>query len=137
MDRFRSTSEALSSPPPRGPSSHFVAGSWLPNCTLQFRQSQHRGSQLTTRNKTATFTVKGRYHLPVADLPWPVKALSQYSVPVNVQDVQLQVEPDHSAPTPSPTDRGDVDDTKYHVTKVSVPSHTPRNRVLALVYNIM
>lgn len=81
--------------------------------------------------------MKGRYHLPVGDLPWPVNSLSKYSVPVDVQDIQLKVEPDHSAPSPSPTDRGDVDNTKYHVTKVSVPSRAPRNRVLALAFGIM
>lgn len=89
------------------------------------------------RNKTATFTVKGRYHLPVAELPWPVKELAKYDVPLDVKDIQLQVEPDHSAPAPSPSEQGDVDDTKYHVTKFIIPSPTPKNGVLALAFNIM
>lgn len=81
--------------------------------------------------------MRGRYHLPVGDLPWPVNSLSKVIIPLDVKNVQLQVEPDHSSPSPSQTDRGDVDDTKYHVTKFSVPSLAPRNRVLALVYGIM
>lgn len=83
------------------------------------------------RRKIASFSVKSKYALPLANAPWPW-SLGRYFWVTIPSDVKLYVSPDDSYPVRSEA----TEATKYHVSKMTTKV-TPRNTMIAAAYSTM
>lgn len=85
-----------------------------------------------SRRKIATFSVKPRYSLPLANAPWPLSLARHFWLTVP-SDIELYVSPDDSYPVRSDA----TEATKFHVTKVVTRIPAPRNSLIAAAYGVM